>query len=128
MIDQVLNNSLGYHEIQLKKESVDANDYLNTVLDDFLLSVNDKNVSIKRSLLENSKEVFIDKFFLTTALFNILENAAKYSGDNVSIEFSLKATSVLSISIQDSGIGIATKDQKLLFDKFLEQEIKKYIM
>ena len=118
LIDQVLNNSLGYHEIQLKKESVDANEYLNTMLDDFLLSVNDKNVTIERFLSTTSAQINLDKFFLTTALFNILENAVKYSREEVVIHFSSKVDSHFSISIQDHGIGIASKDQKLLFDKF----------
>lgn len=117
LIDQVLNNSLGYHEIQLKRESVDANEYLNTMLDDFLLSVNDKKVTIERSL-STTAQINLDKFFLTTALFNILENAVKYSREEVTIHFSSKVDSHFSISIQDQGIGIAAKDQKLLFDKF----------
>lgn len=118
LIDQVLNNSLGYHEIQLKKESINANDYLNMILDDFQLSVNDKDVKVERSLKTGKKQISVDKFFLTTALFNILENAVKYSKENILIHFSSEMNSNLRISIEDQGIGIVTKDQKLLFDKF----------
>lgn len=118
LIDQVLNNSLGYQEIELKKERVNSSDYLNTILDDFMLSTNEKNIKVNRAIESKSKEVSIDKFFFTTALFNILENAVKYSDDTIEIQFSSSVGNTFKVSIEDNGIGIAAKDQKLLFDKF----------
>jgi signal transduction histidine kinase len=118
LIDQVLNNSLGYQEIELKKEQVNSSDYLNTILDDFMLSTNEKNIKVNKAIELTDKKVAIDKFFFTTALFNVLENAVKYSHDAVEIDFSSSVNNTFKVSIQDSGIGIAIKDQKLLFDKF----------
>lgn len=117
LIDQVLNNSLGYNEIQLKKEAINSKEFLNTVLDDFMLSVNDKNVKIKRNLNTN-ETIFIDRFFFTTALFNLLENAVKYSEEDINIIVSTFVKNSFTVAINDNGIGIASKDQKLLFDKF----------
>ena len=117
LIDQVLNNSLGYNEIQLKKEEVNSEEYLNTILDDFMLSIGGHNIEVNRNISNNSK-ISIDKFFFTTALFNLLENAVKYSEDDVKVEVSSSVNDSFIISIKDNGIGISSNDQKLVFDKF----------
>ncbi len=118
LIDQVLSNSLGYREIELKKESVDAHSYFNTVLDDFLLSVKTKPVQLHRNYEGESKTLFIDRFYITTALLNILENAVKYSKENVEINCTITIENALIITIQDNGIGISAQDQKQVFEKF----------
>ncbi len=118
LIDQVLNNSLGYNEIQLHKEPINTADYLHTILNDFELSVHDENIILNKNIHTDEKKVSVDKFYFTTALFNILENAVKYGNDNVTIDSISKIEHVFSISITDNGIGIPTKDQKQLFDKF----------
>ena len=69
LIDQVLNNSLGYNEIQLNKETVTIEDYINIILDDFSLSVKQKNVTINRQFSISKNTIQIDKFYITTALY-----------------------------------------------------------
>lgn len=121
LIDQVLNNSLGYREIELKKEKVVLNDYLHTVLDDFLISVNEKDVIIDRSINVNNNVVLIDKFFFTTALYNILENAIKYNKESVKINFTATSEKNFKIIIEDNGIGILPENKQLIFDKFFRE-------
>ena len=118
LIDQVLNNSLGYQEIKLHKEQVKIDAYLNTILDDFILSIKEESVIINRNIKTNNKAINLDKFYITTAILNILENATKYNTKKVIIDFNVKAEKELLISIKDNGIGISDKDQKQLFDKF----------
>ena len=118
LIDQVLNNSLGYSEIQLNKETVNIEDYMNTLLDDFSLSVKQKNVVINRHFSITKSTIQVDKFYITTALLNILENAVKYSGEEIIINCNIDTKNTLKISIKDNGIGISEKHQKQVFDKF----------
>lgn len=118
LIDQVLNNSLGYSEIQLNKETISIEDYMNTLLDDFALSVKQKGVTINRRFSIDENTIQVDKFYLTTALLNILENAVKYSGENIIINCIVDSKNELKISIQDNGIGISEQHQKQVFDKF----------
>jgi signal transduction histidine kinase len=130
LIDQVLDNSLGYKEIKLKKEEVNINDYLNTVIDDFLLSVGNRNIEIKKdfskSNIQHSKfKIFkIDKFYFTTAILNLLENAVKYNGDEIKIEINSQINNTFILSIKDNGIGISKKNQKDLFEKFYRVDNK----
>jgi two-component system phosphate regulon sensor histidine kinase PhoR len=51
-------------------------------------------------------------------VLNILENAVKYSNDEIKIHIELTLESTFKISIKDNGIGVHLKDQRFLFDKF----------
>lgn len=119
LTDQVLNESLGYQEIQLHKQAVQAHQFLATVIDDFILSINKNQVQISKRLDLNNETVFIDKFHLTTALFNIFENAVKYGGEEIHLHCEAMITdNTFSIVIQDNGLGISPQDLPSVFDKF----------
>ncbi|QTE22774.1 sensor histidine kinase [Polaribacter cellanae] len=117
LIDQVLNNSLGYQEIKLHKEVVNTNDYLDMIVNDFQLSLDSESIKIYKNITVN-KEISIDKFYFTTAILNILENAVKYGKEGLEIHISAKIKHNFTISIKDNGIGIPKKQQPFLFDKF----------
>jgi len=56
---------------------------------------------------------------LTNVLYNLLDNALKYSGETSSIHIYLKSTSGnIRLSVKDTGIGIAREYQKKIFEKF----------
>ena len=88
------------------------------MLDDFELSVHDKNITFNRDIANTEQKVLLDKFYFATALFNILENAVKYSNDTIVIDINAEVEKAFTLSIKDKGIGISSKDQKQLFDKF----------
>ncbi len=119
LIDQVMSNSLGAEKMTLQKEPTEASVYLRQMLQDFELSIKEKNVAVKADISPEKAELQIDRFLLTTALHNILENAVKYGGDEKSIEISsqFNAKEYL-ISIKDHGIGISSKNLKEVFEKF----------
>jgi two-component system, OmpR family, sensor histidine kinase SenX3 len=57
---------------------------------------------------------------LRTAVFNVLDNAIKYSGDKVDVRVSLNAPDEkrIVLSVRDQGIGIPTDDLKSIFKRF----------
>jgi two-component system phosphate regulon sensor histidine kinase PhoR len=124
LIDEVLNNSLGYNEIELQKEKVLAKDYINTLLDDFLLSVASNEIEIERFILKEDYSISVDKFYFTTAILNILENAIKYGGTTINVDCKIENGKEFILSFSDNGQGISKKDQKLLFDKFFRVDTK----
>ena len=91
--------------------------YLNTIIDDFKLSLHSRNIIINKSITIQ-KEIYIDKFYFTTAILNILENAVKYGKDNLNISISATSNQNFEVSIADNGIGIPKKELPFLFDKF----------
>ena len=61
-----------------------------------------------------------DREALSRALWNLLENAAKYSPDGSPIRLFAKRTgSTVAISVQDHGLGIPVTEQRRVFQKFV---------
>lgn len=119
LIDQVMANSLGENEIELQKEKIIAESFLNSIVSDF-------KVAFPKVTLEtqfNTKETFLvlDKFHLTTAILNVFENAVKYGSNTITIKTEL-VKNQFNISIKDDGIGISKSKHSLLFDKFYRVE------
>ena len=119
IVDQVMNNSLGFEEIELQKEKVKPYSLIKTILDDFHLAY--PNVEIQSELSTLELNLLLDKFHLTTAITNVLENAVKYGCQNITIKTEIK-NDQFTISIQDDGIGIPKNKQSLLFEKFYRVE------
>lgn len=119
IVDQVMNNSLGFKEIELQKEKIKPNSLVKTILDDFHLAY--PNVEIQSELSTLEFNLLLDKFHLTTAITNVLENAVKYACQNITIKTEIKKDQ-FTISIQDDGIGIPKNKQSLLFEKFYRVE------
>jgi signal transduction histidine kinase len=57
---------------------------------------------------------------LHTAVFNVLDNAIKYSGDDVDVQVRLSAPDDrrVVLSVQDHGLGIPPEDVKRIFKRF----------
>jgi len=57
---------------------------------------------------------------LRTAVFNVLDNAIKYSGDNVDVRVRLGTPDEkrIVLSVQDHGVGIPADDLKSIFKRF----------
>ncbi len=57
---------------------------------------------------------------LRTAVFNVLDNAVKYSGDKVDVQVKLEAPDAkrVVLSVQDHGVGIPADDLKRIFKRF----------
>src|SRR5437879_6787474 len=57
---------------------------------------------------------------LRTAVFNVLDNAIKYSGDHVDVRVRLDTPDEkrVVLRVQDHGIGIAAADVKRIFKRF----------
>ncbi|MDT7832412.1 HAMP domain-containing sensor histidine kinase [Flavobacteriaceae bacterium S356] len=115
LIDQVLSNSLGFKDISLSTSLVSSNELLQNLITDYTLT----NTAIKINMLLEPKDtsLTIDKFHITTALLNVLDNAVKYGGKSIVVS-SKSSKNMFHISIQDDGIGIAKEEQNKVFDKF----------
>lgn len=114
IVDQVVHNSVGSNDIQLKKELIYFSDFINTIAKDFQLSNPNINLQI---IISETKNIALDVFHLTTAIANVLENAVKYGATQLVLKTNLLQNE-LQIVITDNGIGIEKNKQSLLFEKF----------
>ncbi len=119
LIDQVMTNALGHNEIDLQKEKTTMPDFLNIIIADFKLAF--PQVEIHTDFEHTKATLNLDRFHLTTAIVNVLENAVKYGCQNITVSSVLKKNE-FCIAIQDDGMGISKKNQALLFDKFYRVE------
>jgi signal transduction histidine kinase len=119
LIDQVMTSSLGYKEMELRKEKVTAHPFLNRIIADFKITC--PNITIATYFKAPEATLVLDTFHLTTALLNILENAVKYGCTNITVNTSSE-NNLFNISIRDDGMGIAKNKQAFLFDKFYRVE------
>ena len=64
-------------------------------------------------------DTFADPNAITMALFNLLDNSVKYSGDGKQIDVRVEKTNgTVDLSVKDRGIGIPPSEQPRIFDKF----------
>jgi two-component system phosphate regulon sensor histidine kinase PhoR len=62
---------------------------------------------------------FADPNAITMALFNLLDNSVKYSGEQKQISVRIVcADGFVNLSVSDKGIGIPVSEQAKIFDKF----------
>ena len=65
------------------------------------------------------KNVMADEQYLTEAIANLLDNAIKYSKDEIKIKISTIDTDKnVLLKVRDNGIGITREEQQIIFDKF----------
>jgi signal transduction histidine kinase len=76
-------------------------------------------IRLDTSSLNGNGIVAGDADELRTAVFNVIDNAVKYSGKNVAVEVSLQPQSDrLRLQVRDHGIGIPRHELKRVFKRF----------
>ena len=76
-----------------------------------------KPIEITTSL--EVKNVLVDEQYITEAIANLIDNAIKYSKDNISIEIkTIDTDKYVLLKVRDNGIGITREEQQVIFDKF----------
>lgn len=119
LIDQVMHSSLEAGHLQLDRQPINASSYLNRVVEDFKLSQTKEELTLTTSFEKETPPLFIDEFYFTTALFNLLDNAVKYNEGDIHIKLSTKQIeNYFFIEISDNGLGIPKAAQKQIFEKF----------
>lgn len=83
----------------------------------------DKHVRFETRLTPDPLWITADPVHLTNSISNLVENAIKYSGNEVCIRISASlAEGKLVIQVADNGFGISSQDQLHIFDKFYRSE------
>lgn len=119
LIDQVMANSLAENEIELQKEKINTEAFLLSIIEDF--KIGNPKINLQTDFQTEKTILVLDKFHLTTAFLNVLENAVKYGSNTITIKTRIDQNQ-FSVSIEDDGIGIEKNKQSLLFEKFYRVE------
>ncbi len=105
--------------LKLKPKETDIHDLISNVVNNFIIQVKNQNGEIIQNLDAKNPIVKVDEIHFTNIIFNLLDNAVKYSNGITHITVRTKnSNNNLFISIEDKGIGISKRDQKRIFDQF----------
>ncbi|WP_158237876.1 sensor histidine kinase KdpD [Emticicia sp. TH156] len=106
-------------DVKLKMERVNIHETIEQVLHNLSVQIEQKNGRVHLELDAEHPEIEADDVHLTNIIFNLLDNANKYSPENP--EITIKTENIddyLKITIADRGIGM-TKDQlNKIFERF----------
>lgn len=119
-VDQILNIALvDSTRTKLNKKPVDFHTLIKDVTEKIKIRAEEKKCNIQLELNASQFTIQGDIDHLTNVMFNLMDNALKYSKENPQIIIRTKNKNhLLIVEVEDNGIGIPTKQQKLIFEKF----------
>ena len=117
----LVNKLLTISKLENKKLILNKQDVnLEPIIDDIVEKAKaktDKNIDFIVDLLE--RHVLADEQYLTEAISNLVDNAIKYSKENIEIRITTQSSDkYVLLKVYDNGIGISKEDQRIIFDKF----------
>jgi two-component system phosphate regulon sensor histidine kinase PhoR len=119
-IERVLNIAkIEKGDLKLEHKEVEMNDLLAAIVDSMSLQLQKRNASIELDLSANRAIVMGDELHLSNVIFNLLDNANKYSPENPQIKISTFSSGRnLIIRVEDKGIGMSKDQLSKIFDQF----------
>lgn len=119
-IERVLSIArLEKKELQLQWEPVEMNELIAAVADSMTLQLQKKGARLSLHLDAEEAVITGDELHLSNIIFNLIDNANKYSLDPPVIKISTKNVGKhLWIEIADEGIGMEKDQTKRIFDQF----------
>ena len=111
--------TLDKKDFKLKFENADIHDIIQKALGNIDIMVEKRNGQITSQLLASNPVLEADKVHLTNIIYNLLDNANKYSPEAPEIHIRTENISTgVIIKISDKGIGMAQEAAEKIFDKF----------
>jgi signal transduction histidine kinase/HAMP domain-containing protein len=121
---KLVNNLLDLGRIDfgvgLQVEKVPILDIVERVTSSLQMQAAQKKISLGLEIAKDLPNIIeADQALLQQAVYNLVENAVKYTPEGGTVTIHLQCTeSTLTFAIQDSGIGIPKSDLPRLFEKF----------
>ena len=117
----LVNKLLTISKLENKKLILNKQDInLESIIDDIVEKAKtktDKPLDFTVDLL--TKHVLADEQYLKEAISNLIDNAIKYSKDDINISITTQnSDKYVLLKVRDNGIGISKEDQRIIFDKF----------
>lgn len=122
-VDKVLQMSVFEREnIKMELQENNINEIIQTIAENYSLKIHSKGGNLYTDLQAHNAFVNIDEMHFGNIIYNLLDNAVKYSREDTPIIITISTWNNnkddLFIAIEDNGIGIKKEYQKHIFDKF----------
>ena len=118
LVENILQTAiLDKGEFKLKIQSIDIHTLIEQTIANIKIQVENKHGEITTELKATTPQINADRVHVTNIIFNLIDNALKYSNKEPQIKISTENNnSGILISVQDNGIGISKENQKRIFD------------
>jgi two-component system phosphate regulon sensor histidine kinase PhoR len=107
-------------EIKLTLQKLDTHQIISKVAHNMALQIQEKNGAIDLHLAATDPIIEADEVHFSNIIFNLLDNAMKYSAEApiIKVETLKHGNGMLTIKIKDNGIGMDRETQQRIFEKF----------
>ena len=120
LVDNVLKSAAwdsSSLKLDIKKKNL--HNIISEVIKNFEIQINNRGGSLNLNLNATNDSVLVDEVHMSNVIFNLLDNANKYSPEPPKIEVAtINNKEDILLSIKDEGIGISKQEQKKIFDRF----------
>lgn len=106
------------HTLHLENQPVNVHQVITQTVHEFESTIRQKDGHFNLDLKATEPVIMADRLHFTNILFNLADNAIKYSTHPIVTFQTLNENNHIRISVKDNGPGIAPKYQKFLFTKF----------
>ena len=124
-----MNNILEISELQTKSvtlnpERTDLHELFNSIFSAYETKAKEKGIVLllNNSITDPHRFIIIDKSRLYKIIKGLVENAIKFTKKGAILISCAIHKSSLTVTVRDSGIGIKTEDQELIFKSFSQSE------
>jgi two-component system phosphate regulon sensor histidine kinase PhoR len=121
-VETILKSALmDRQEIQLNLKPLEAHRIIQDVADNFMLRLQEKDGSLELHLKAQQDIIEADEVHFSNLVNNLMDNAVKYSKDNVPPRMTISTSSSekkFIMRIEDNGIGMNRETLKRIFEKF----------
>jgi len=115
MVEKLLETAtLDSENLMLKKDTIDIVELINKITTKHQL-LTEKKITFSSNITD--KTITVDAFHFENAISNLIDNAIKYGGEKIEINFNVILNSI-EILIADNGTGIEKNQEDKIFDKF----------
>ncbi len=107
-------------ELKLNLQRLNAHQLINKVADNLSLQIQEKHGKLQLRLNATIDLLEADEVHFSNIIFNLLDNAMKYSSNAPYIELETLniGSSMFAIKIKDNGIGMDKETQSRIFERF----------
>jgi len=118
LVENILQTAiLDKGEFKLKIQPMDIHLLIEQTIINIKLQVENKEGEITKELNAKNTIVHADRVHVTNIVFNLIDNALKYTDERPRIKISTSNDDTgVYISVEDNGIGISKENQKRIFD------------
>lgn len=124
--DLLTLNEFDTKELLLDKTRFDIQDVIKSTAASFEGVCTPKHISIQLLLLPGSVAVYADMRKIQQVLYNLIDNAVKFSGNEstITVEVAEKNEKVF-VSVKDRGMGIPKKDLNKIWERFYKSDLSR---